>query len=345
MLLRFITLFLYSLVSFESIADTNTELNQDNRYIDRTYEGISKYIVDFSEAIDTTLSGFLEKSDENSTIKLNKKESVDAFFQNNKFLNETQETYISIRLNSLLESKEKNSFNYTVNAQIPLSRSQKNLNLFIDNTADKVIKNITPEETEDVSSPEVGVNYFAPSFYGIKSKYLVGAGGINLFARARYSIKFEPGEWTIEPVQTFMYSSIDRFEEQSNIYFDTQVLKETLFRVMLHRKTETNMDGMDYALAVQYYWSPQKNTVLNITQSFSGNTEYKYIADKSTIPQKRETYRGISNYATIISWRESIWKKWFFYELRPGISFHKIYDYDANYTFNFLVDFYFGKLD
>ncbi len=96
---------------------------------------------------------------------------------------------------------------------------------------------------------------------------------------------------------------------------------------------------MDYALSFQYYYSPQKNTGLGISQSFLGNTEYQYVTE-----QKMQTYGGINNYVTSLSWRENIWKDWFYYQISPGVSFHKQYDYNPNYILIFLVDIYFGSL-
>lgn len=94
---------------------------------------------------------------------------------------------------------------------------------------------------------------------------------------------------------------------------------------------------MDYRLSFTYFYTPSKTTGLSLTQSFWGNT--KYVCDIEPEP-----YGDISDYVTTLSWRQSVWRKWFAYEVQPGISFHRQYDYEANYILRLNLDFYFGSL-
>ncbi|WP_408997838.1 hypothetical protein, partial [Sulfurovum sp.] len=70
--------------------------------------------------------------------------------------------------------------------------------------------------------------------------------------------------WLIDTVQLFEYSTDDKFEEETNIYFDKAFEDLSLFRVQLHRKTQEVMEGMDYALALQYYWSFKEKTAVRV---------------------------------------------------------------------------------
>jgi hypothetical protein len=162
--------------------------------------------------------------------------------------------------------------------------------------------------------------------------------------RARYSKKLPMDEWLIEPVQSFSYSTKDKFEEKTDIYFDRQFLDKSLFRIQLHRKTKTNTDGMDYSLGLSYHHFLKDEMGLRFSQIFLGNTQYTYSLNGSDDSSKNsEPYSGISNYVTSISWRQNIWKKWLFIEIRPSVNFHKQYDYKVNYSFNIDLEFYFGK--
>ena len=95
---------------------------------------------------------------------------------------------------------------------------------------------------------------------------------------------------------------------------------------------------MEYFLALEYFYRPNKKTGINITQSFLGNTKFNYIVNNEL-----KNYNGINTYNTEVSWRQNVWKKWFFYEIKPGIDFQKTYNYKINYKILFLTDFYFGK--
>lgn len=284
--------------------------------------------------------------DKNKSSKITKDgQSIDAFYKNKKYIDETDETYVSVRLYSYFQSKEPSQYNAAVNAQVPLSHTQKKFHIFIENLNQESTNDLVQQEPQPPEYPPIiGVNYFTLIYRGIKSKHFIATQGLNPLARARYYGDFKAGRWNIEPAQTFTYSVQDKFEEESNIYFDNQTSDFTLFRIVLHRKTKEKMDGMDYGISFQYYWSLKKNTGLSLSQSFSGNTEYQYIEKNSVTDQKPQTYSGINNYATSISWRKNIFKEWFFYQITPGVNFHKQYDYQANYTLIFLFDLYFGNL-
>jgi hypothetical protein len=100
---------------------------------------------------------------------------------------------------------------------------------------------------------------------------------------------------------------------------------------------------MDYALSAQYFRSTKKDTGFGFSQSFYGNTEYEYTTEKGVPSPKIKKYGGIHDYVTTVTWRANIWRKWFYYEVQPSVSFHKQYDYEPNYRIRFFLDFYFGK--
>jgi hypothetical protein len=87
----------------------------------------------------------------------------------------------------------------------------------------------------------------------------------------------------------------------------------------------------------------KKDKGYSVSQSFEGNTEYPDISQNNPDPKQAKTYSGINNYTTSFRWRESIWRKWFFYEIGPSVNFHKKFDYKPNYSLNFMIDFYFGN--
>jgi hypothetical protein len=219
----------------------------------------------------------------------------------------------------------------SVSAHIALKKTNKKLNLFISGTSDGTKKIIDKN-----SATELGLNYFRSDYYKIKSKYSIGIRGFNLFLRARYYKIFNYGNWKIEPMQIFEYSTRDHFKESTFVYFDKTLWEKNLFRIALHRETRTNLTGMDYDISAQYYWNFNKKTILQFAEVFAGNTQYK-------VYPASEEYSGINNYTTVINFRKNIWKKWFFYEISPSVNFHKQNDYKANYSIMFLINIYFGN--
>jgi len=331
-------------------ADINNTSQRDYNSIDSTHKVLSDTIIKWSEELDTTLSGYLGNDEtnisESDETKMSldsfreKVKSADAFFQNKRYLHETDDTFVTVRIDSEFQSKESNNFKVKMGGQLPLRKTKQLFKIFLN---DIIMNNTLSGKEEEGVTPKIGLQYSMLETYGIHSKYSLGTRGIHPFVRARFYMTILTNSWIIGPSQMFKYSLENKFEEETNIYFDNQYKDRSLLRVHLHRKTQDEIDGMDYALTLQYYWSPVKNMGLRISQSFVGNTKYPYIVDNNVNPPQIKTFGGINNYATSFSLRQSIWRKWFFYEVRPGVSFHKDYAYEPNYTLRFLLDFHFGQ--
>lgn len=335
--------------------DANTTTNTFEEYIDEKQKNISDKVIEWSENIDDKFSSWASSDENNNSgdekeAKINERflsaeeNRIDLFFQSEKFIDETEKRFVRLRLGTLVQSKDSSTMHYRVGVQIPLSQTKKRFKLFIDNIEEDYFRDATaPIAAETIKDPSIGISYFSPEYEGVKSKYSIGIGGSHPYIRARYSKVFNADKYKIEPTQQFKHSTKYDFSEESNIYFDRAIREFSLFRMTLHRKTQAHVKGMDYSVAFAYYYTTSKKTGLSLSQSFWGNTKYKYILNSSTNPvtYSRE-YGGISDYVTALSWRKSVWRKWFAYEVQPAISFHRQYDYKANYMLRINFDFYFG---
>jgi len=346
-----IVLFLI-LISFINQAYSDTSLATDTPdVIDEKYDAISNTVIEWSGAIDKNLNDWLFDSNineaEQEPVNDGKQlqNNIDSFFQNEKYFEESDDAYVLIRLTSFFASKEDEKYKLKARAQIPLSRTRKKFKLFVEDLNQDNAKDIlTKDDDDQETAPKIGIHYFPSDKFDISSKYSIGIRGIYPFVRARYSKEFSAGGWVIEPVQSFKYSTKDKFEEKTDVYFDKRLDDKSLFRAQLNRKTKTDTDGMDYFVGLSYYHLLKDDIGLNFSQVFWGNTKYTYTLDKNTRPYTQsKPYSGISNYVTSMSWRQNTWKKWFFFEIRPSVNFHRQYDYKANYSLNIDFEFYFGK--
>ncbi len=341
--------FLFVLLTTHAMAQTETHGSDENvSFIDNYHQTISKEVVDWSEKIDKTLMNWLGGEEENETSEEAKtpleaeRKSSDAFFQTQKYLNETSITYIRIRFDTAVKSLDSDELNVNVRVHLPLSRTKKRLRLYLEDfnedNAENLVKK-TEDDTEDVS-PKFGINYFAPSAWGIHSKYSLGFSGLHPYVRARYNTVFEPGEWVIEPVQTFQYSEKYHFSEKTNLYFDTEPWDNTLFRIQLNRGTRAHKDGMAYGLDLGFHWGLTGHTGMRVIQAFSGHTDYEYTSEDSDETKK---FSGIYNYTTAFGYRRSIWRKWLYVEMIPAVNFHKEHNFHPNYSFRIFFDLFFGN--
>lgn len=325
-------------------------------YLDRLHEGSSAQVGKWSTIIDDKLvdmADYLspsENSDEEDEEMLSEEEmtrqnkkSVDSYFLNNKYLDEITGSYLRIRPKVLFSSREDTDLSAKISAQLKLSRSKKRFKLFIDELTDDNAKNIGSSD-EESSRPEIGINYFAPERYGLTSKYSLGVRGIDPYVRARYSTEFQAGVWLIEPVQIFQYSVGDRYKEETQLFFDTPLSNLSLLRFFLGRGTEYDAPGMRYDASLTIFWAPMDNLGLSLRQFCNGSTKFEYTENEQTDPVVTEQMNGIYNYGASMSVRQNFFRDWLFYEVHPGVNFHKKHDYEPNYTLLIFLDIYFGNI-
>ncbi len=346
-------LILNSLFLVSALFSQENNATQEEHYIDGLHKKATFQVKKWSSYADDTLvdmADYIDNKEANiseptQSVAEENKNAVDSFFLNDKYLDETDQSYVSIRPDTQSSSKEDNEFNLKISAHLALSKSKKRFRLFINDLDQDNVKHTGADNTKDQeNAPEIGMNYFAPDSYGIKSKYSVGVKGVYPFARARYSTEFHAGEWIIEPIQTLKYSTKDDFEEETQLFFDTKVTNLSLLRLYVDRGTESRIPGMKYDGSISIFWTPSKDTGLSLSQYFNASTKFQHTQDENVDPIIYEDYSGIYNYGTSVSIRQNIWRKWLFYELQPGINFHKTYDYEANYTIRAFLDIFIGNI-
>ncbi|MEA1880659.1 MAG: hypothetical protein U9N11_08450 [Campylobacterota bacterium] len=339
------TLSFFSLLMTLNYADTSIRPSNIH-YFDILHADISEKVLDWSSYADVTIGGWLGYDSTQCSITPSMSEieskQVDSFFQNNKYIEETDDVFIRVRTDTTLQTKEPNEFRLKFRAQLPFSRCREQLKIFVEDVS--LDKDKTQNRRNENASTDVGFRYVAKKRHGIKSRYSLGVGsGFSPFLSARYTKHYQKGNWEIDPVQIFKYSVNDYFSENTNIYFDKSFKNDTLFRLTLERGTESKKTGMDYGLKLEYYSNASDHSGFHFAQGFYGNTKYRHRNKAYRIDNPKKEYSGISNYVTAVSYRANIWRKWFYYEIKPSVNFHKDFDYKPNYALRFFLDFYFGE--
>lgn len=332
-----LSIFIYLFAVLNLSADSNIKSQSFEEYIDEKQRRVSKNVIRAFDDIDKSLSRWVGNEETEFSCEQDREiRTIEEFFVNDRYFDATEKSFLRVRLGTSIQSKDSTDYNYKIRAQIPLSRTKKDFQLFVDDVRDNYIEG-TPSANLENQHMEVGVNFFAPIYSDIRSKYSIGISGLSVAARARYSKDFEFGKWLIQPVQQFKYSTKSEFSEETSLYIDRVFDELSLFRTHLYRKTQSGINGFDYSATFSYYFTKSNKKGLSLSQQFWGNS--RYVCDL-----KPKEYSGISDYASSISWRQNIFKTWIAYEIQPTISFHRKYDYEANYILNFYIDFYFGHI-
>lgn len=345
-----ITILLLNLYLFSD--DSNTP---ERNFIDTSHDYITKKFHAISEKADSVTADTVNYTknigkDTNSTTENSKKdkqkelnpENVDALFQNEKYINETKKSFLRISTDYAYNSIEKNDLNVRLGASLALNKSIKNLKLYLSGFNQDNVDDITKRKKYDDEKPEIGVSYLIELKNNIETKYSLGIRNLYPYIRGRFSYLKDTGSWSIEPVQTIEYSIKNEFKEDTTLYLDKEIIKKVKFRLEFSRGTKTDTKGMDYDSVASIFWTPQTKTGLRLSQGIYGNTKYEHIINKTT--GESEIYSGINNYETTLTFRQNIYRKWLFYEVSPGVSFQKQYDFDPNYRFYIRIDAFFGKI-
>ncbi len=285
-----------------------------------------------------TLSDRLkEKGDELET-----QESFDAFFLTRRELEERDESYVRIRISELVNSLDSEKTKIAIRAKLKLDRSKKKVKLIIEDLNDNSVQNIG--RSDDSGSPAIGVERSSGKVFGIKPRYSIGFRGFDPFARARFYYEADIGKgWKFHPVQTFLYTVDEEFSELTELYLDKPTSENTLFRILLDRGTEDRVKGMRYDAYIQWFYYPREHAGLSLTLGANAHTHYEHeIA--GTDPVAFHEANRVYNYLFAIRWRENIWKKWFFYDISPGVNYDKRFEYRANYNLTFRIEFFFGHV-
>jgi hypothetical protein len=322
-------------------ADTN-ETNAST-YVDTVHDYLSDELVHWSSVLDESLVGVIgdaNRTRESRMAALEKqRQASDRFFQTGKYLDETTHTYARLRFDLWARQREANEANVNVRLHLPLARTRHRLRIFVNDLTEDNVKDLI-QANDQPENPKVGVNYFAPEAFGIVSKYSLGFSGIYPYVRARYSTLVKKGDWIIEPVQIFEYSTRDDFAESTDFYFDTEPREGELMRFQLNRGTRSHEPGMYYGFGFSYSWIFSPHTGLRFIQSFAGDTEYVYTPEGG---DEQVSYSGIYNIHTALEYRRNIWRKWLFVQVMPAVDFSRQYDYKSDFSIRFYFDMLFGN--
>lgn len=328
---------------------SSLENNDENSFLDKHHKSASKKIKDFSNWGDEKLFNVVNLIDDKNSTNIQDqnqtktqyiKNDAERFFAIQKYLIQTDEPFIMVSPNTIINSISKfdDRSSTDISANFPLSRFKNRFKVFISNSEDEIDEN----DIKD-NKFEIGINYFSPEYYGIKSKYSLGVKALDPFTRARFSKDFILGSLDIELIQTVEYYLVDRFKERTELYFDTSVSFMSLFRVFLTRATEEKKDGMYYDGGIILFWQPSYNSGITFTNSVYGNTDYSYYL-YNIASNPLEEFSGIYNYKSAINYRQNFLRKWLFFDISPAVNFDIRNQYEKNYSIFLSLDIFYADI-
>jgi hypothetical protein len=300
-----------------SAAETNVTLVETmvpkDDYVDTTHQRITKVVL--------TSSGW-----------------IDSFFRDEQATYEETSTYLRLRLTNTSQEGEllKIHFRPRIHLDLPLYR--ENLRLFLSTEDDKNDRFRLPldEQVADIRQPPsehratTGLRYFLRStiynhatinvgmrFYGIKPVAF-------LEPRYRHTVRLD--DWNLSFTQRFTLRSDDRQIANTRIDLE-RPLHQLFFRTSLVGNWYDNEKG--------YYYGHH----FNLFQPISRNRILRY--GWSNFFVTRPAHAFVES-RLLVSYRQRIWKEWFFVEITPQIAFPREDDYAAAFFLFLQLDIIFG---
>jgi len=329
------SIFTFYLFAVDSNMVHTNIIDTTHNYISKKVEAISN----FADSItDNTLEYTKNFTDDNGTNFKN----VDALFQNERYIEEIKKSFVRLSMDYMYNSLDSNDINIKLTAKLALNKSRNNLRFYLSGLNQDNIDDINKKNNDNNDKAEIGISYLLESTSNLQTEYFLGIRSLYPYVKGRFSYTKEMNSWTIEPVQIIEYFTRDEFKEQTKLYLDTHIAKKVNLKLELSRGTNSKNSGMDYSGVASIFWTPLNKTGVQLSQGIYGNTKYDYIFNEVTGETK--VYDKINNYETTLTFRQNIYKKWLFYEISPGINFHKDNDFKANYKFLLRIDAFFGDI-
>lgn len=183
--------------------------NSETNVLDTFHDNLSQKVENISLFTDDVLAKSLFYTSKINFLHSEKEinpTSVDALFQNEKYLNETKKSFVRFSTYYFQDSRSQNEAKVKLTARLALTKTTQTSYFFLQNFQNNASDTLENDIQKNSQSTEFGVSFFQKIKQNLETKYSLGLHSTNLFTRARISYKYELAEWTIAPEQNFEYS-------------------------------------------------------------------------------------------------------------------------------------------
>ncbi|WP_233052573.1 hypothetical protein [Motilimonas cestriensis] len=191
-----------------------------------------------------------------------------------------------------------------LSARVNIPKATKRLKLVFESDADDKVADLFPNSSEDTKNT-LGLRYdwFVKERSSLNFKVSLHPG---IEARYRYTYPFS--EHTFGRITQKIYQKESDTGSKTDLDLDHKLSDTFLLRWTNFAKVETSFDGAELG---------------------SGLTLYQFISDtqalsyEASVQGKTKPYHYLSNQRLAVRYRQSIFRKWFFYEITPAVDWPK----------------------
>jgi hypothetical protein len=262
-------------------------------------------------------------------------EKVDGFFDDERYADEVNTTRAKLRVDYFLEKGEDPELKLRFNLNLALPRINKRLKLLVSGKPDEEETDETgaglgeqgEDDNVDVAlayTPIETVEHNLSLRAGLRFKNITPAFWIGPRWRA-----YSQGEvWGTRLTNAFRWFSDTGFRIDTTLDFERPITENFFYRQSLAGTWDEDNDRYDYDLIFRVYQRLQRRRAL----TYEYRNKFKSTNDHQ-----------LDNIIFKVTYRQSFWRRWLFFEIAPQISFPESEDWDFTPGILFRIETIIGK--
>lgn len=280
---------------------------------------------------------------------------IDRFLGKDRAFEETNKSHVQIyHFTTFLEDRSPISgLNYKIKLVLP--RTEERFRLVVENMTEtenkegtsvvtepaqipsaattKTKTDKTGESGEDTTRSTTAALRYLASKRGIKASFdlgLIFTSRIQLFYRIRLRKNYKLGNWLFRPTEEYMWIIGEGRRSTTGLDFDKKLTDKWHFR---------------FANGINWYSNDSKFLYFN-----NGPSWYQTINERMMMSYNLRAHTSYSerfskdNYSASVSFRQLLYKKWFYWTVTPALNFPKETDYRRTPSLTIRFDTIFGYI-
>lgn len=259
---------------------------------------------------------------------------IDRFFGNPSTLARSNETFIKLRFGMQFREEQNDKTIAKISIRLQLPHTTKKLKLVYEDIVDSDDLGGTQSIIEDTgeNKSDTALRYTLKKKNRLRVDADVGARSgspIQIFLRLRARRTYDVSEnWSLRLTERVTWFSEDGWVSKTEMQWDRKLAQAWLLRFTSELEWREERDGVRPAQQISLFKTFSKRRVVRLDVGGSW-PEYPNIVERI--------------YYTSITHRRLIHSDWLFLEIKPGVEFPEIDDYESRFYFKIQFEMLFGR--
>jgi len=276
--------------------------------------------------------GAVDRSHDRIEHELNRLiSSLDEFFGDDNFSATTNQSYLRLAPGLRIREGPKFSFKPRLRANLQLPRTQRRLGLVLSGRDDD--EDALDGGIDDESGFAAGLR--AVLFDDASTKLRLSVGSRfrpepDPFVRLRLQRVYTVGAVALRPSQILFWELDEGLGERGRLDVDVQLGPRSLVRMRNEATYGESTEGVEFRTSFSHFFAPRAGAAWKIELRMDAHT--------------RPTTE-VTGYRTLVRYRWSMLRRWLFFEVEPGIRFHREENFDPAPEIYFRIELVFGAVE